>query len=347
MDRGPSVRRSGFAVPQPKGGAMKISSISIFALAFVVSVATMFAADPPPWAYGFIGPPQAGATPVPVGPANTDQTPRSIPGATTQYARAQIANRFGPADWFPSEHPQMPDVVAHGKQPNVWACGLCHYPNGKGRAENAGVNGLSVEYFIHTMNDFKNGNRKSADPRKANTNLMIQFAKNMSDDEIKATAEYFGSMKWTPWIKVVEAKMAPKTKPKNGLFLVEGTEMEPLGNRIVETPVNAEATEILRDPHSGFTAYVPVGAVKKGEALVTKGGGKTIACGGCHGADLKGLGPVPGLAGRSPSYLMRQMFDTQQGFRKGTWTELMKPVVANLTTDDMMNIVAYTASQMP
>jgi len=169
----------------------------------------------------------------------------------------------------------------------------------------------------------------------------------MTDDEIKAAAEYFGSMKWTPWIKVVEAKMVPKTKPSNGLFLIEGNEMEPLGNRIVETPVNAEGTEVLRDPHSGFTAYVPVGAVKKGEALVTKGGGKTIACGGCHGTDLKGLGPVPGLAGRSPSYLMRQMFDMQQGFRKGTWTELMKPVVANLTTDDMMNIVAYTASQMP
>ena len=96
---------------------MKISTIAIFALAFVVSVATMFAADPPPWAYCFEGPPQAGDTPVPARPANTDQTPRSIPGATAQYARAQIANRFGPADWFPGEHPQMPDVVAHGKQP--------------------------------------------------------------------------------------------------------------------------------------------------------------------------------------------------------------------------------------
>ena len=56
---------------------------------------------------------------------------------------------------------------------------------------------------------------------------------------------------------------------------------------------------------------------------------------------------MPGLAGRSPSYLVRQMFDMQQGFRKGTWTELMKPVVANLTADDMLNIVAYTASLAP
>jgi cytochrome c553 len=325
---------------------MKVSIIAQFAVIFVVSVGTIFAADPPPWAYGFEGPPQPGATPTPIGPANTDQTLRSIPGATTQYSRAQISNRFGPADWFPGEHPPMPDIVAHGKQPNVWACGLCHYPNGKGRAENAGVNGLPIDYFIQTMNDFKNGNRKSADPRKANTNLMIQFAKNMSDDEIKAAAEYFGAMKWTPWIKVVEADNAPKTKPSNGLFLVEGNEMEPLGNRIVETPVNAQATEILRDPHSGFTAYVPIGAVKKGELLVTQGAGKTIACGSCHGADLRGLGPVPGLAGRSPSYLMRQMYDMQQGFRKGRWTELMKPVVANLTMDDMMNIVAYAASRI-
>jgi len=241
----------------------------------------------------------------------------------------------------------MPDVVAHGKQPEVWACGLCHYPNGKGRAENAGVSGLDVEYFIHTMNDFKNGNRISSDPRKNNTNLMKQFAQNMSDAEIKAAAEYFGAMKWTPWIKVVESKTAPKAKPSNGLFIAEGSEMEPLGNRILEVPINGEATEVLRDPHSGFTAYVPVGALKKGEALVTKGGGKTIVCGNCHGTDLKGIGPVPSLAGRSPSYLMRQMFDMQQGNRKGNWTELMKPVVAKLTTDDMMNIAAYVSSRMP
>ena len=321
--------------------------ISTTALALLVTAGTLFAADPPPWAYGFEGPPQAGATVIPVGPANTDQTARTIPGATAQYSRAQIANRFGPADWFPNEHPPMPEVVARGKQTNVWACGLCHYPNGKGRAENAGVNGLSTEYFIKTMNDFKDGNRKSADPRKANTGLMMQFAKNMTDAEIKAAADYFGSMKWTPWIKVIETKMVPKTKPNNGLFVVEGKEMEPIGNRIVETPVNGEATEILRDPHSSFYAYVPIGSVKKGEALVTKGGGKTTACGVCHGADLKGLGPVPSLAGRSPSYLMRQMYDMQQGFRKGTWTEMMKPVVAKLTPDDMMNIVAYTASLMP
>jgi cytochrome c553 len=130
------------------------------------------------------------------------------------------------------------------------------------------------------------------------------------------------------------------------MFLtLEGNEKEPLGQRIIETPVDAEGTEVLRNPRSGFIAYVPTGSIKKGEALVTNGAGKTTQCAVCHGADLKGLGPVPGLAGRSPSYLVRQMYDMQQGARHGTWTDLMKPVVAKLTQDDMMNIAAYTSSR--
>ena len=67
----------------------------------------------------------------------------------------------------------------------------------------------------------------------------------------------------------------------------------------------------------------------------------------CHGADLKGLGPVPGLAGRSPSYSARQMFDMQQGVRKGPWSALMKAAVEKLTIDDMIAIAAYTASREP
>src|SRR5262249_8750491 len=149
------------------------------------------------------------------------------------------------------------------------------------------------------------------------TNTMATIAKGMSDDEIKAAAEYFGSMKWTPWIKVQETATVPKTRIAGGMFLtLEGNEKEPIGNRIIETPVDAEATEVLRDPHSSFIAYVPVGSVKKGETLATNGA-KATKCTACHGADLMGLGPVPGLAGRSPSYLMRQMFDMQQGNRKG------------------------------
>jgi cytochrome c553 len=312
-------------------------------LILAVVVIPASAADAPvPWAYAIPAPPPAAAAP----PA-PDTSSKHLAGSSGEFTRAQISDRFGPADWYPGDHPAMPDVVSHGKKPDVFACGLCHYPNGKGRQENAGVSGLPVSYFIQTMYDFRNGARKSAEPRKNNTNLMIQFAKNMSDEEIKAAAEYFGSMKWTPWIKVIETNTVPKTRNANGMFLVEGDEKEPLGKRILETPENAEATEVLRDPHSGFFAYVPPGSIKRGEALVTRASAKTTQCGSCHGADLKGLGPVPGIAGRSPSYLMRQMYDMQQGARNGTWTQLMKPVVAKLSDEDMLDIVAYTASLKP
>jgi len=151
------------------------------------------------------------------------------------------------------------------------------------------------------------------------------------------------------WIKVVETSTVPKTRLAGGMFLpLEGEATEPLGQRIIEVPDNVERTETLRDPHSAFTAYVPVGSVKKGETMVKTGGaGKTTQCGICHGTDLKGLGPVPGIAGRSPQYVVRQLFDMQAGTRKGVWSDLMKPVVEKLTEGDMLAIAAYTASLAP
>jgi cytochrome c553 len=310
---------------------------------------------PPPWAYGF--PSAAGAAPAtpppavaaaPPAAAAPDPVKRKMAGRALTFTLAEIRDGFGPADWFPEDHPRMPEIVAHGKRPDVRACSLCHYPNGKGRPENAGVSGLPVSYFIQTMADFKAEARKSADSRKANTNLMIAYAKAMTDDEVRAAAEYFAAMKWTPWITVVEAATVPKTRIAGGMFLkLDGGETEPIGDRIIEVPDDTEGTEVYRNPRSGFTAYVPAGSLKKGEALVTTGGGRTTRCSVCHGADLKGLGPVPGIAGRSPSYTARQLFDTQRGTRKGVWADLMKPVVANLTTDDMLAIAAYTASRTP
>ena len=328
-------------------------------LAAIVVVSA--AADgPPAWAYGFTTPPPApgapAVAPAPASPATPaapaaapEDPPRQVPDSTVSFTLAQVRDPFGPADWFPGDHPVMPDVVAHGRRPGVRACGFCHYPNGKGRPENAPVAGLPPAYFIQTMSDFRNGLRKTADPRKANTETMSQFARGMTDEEIKAAAAYFGSMKWTPWITVREVAVVPKTRLVVGMFVrEEGSASEPLGSRIIEAPENTEATELLRNPRSGFIAYAPIGSTKRGEALVTTGaGGKTTACATCHGAQLEGLGPVPGLAGRSPSYMVRQMYDMQQGTRAGMWSELMKPVVAKLTTDDMVAIAAYLASRRP
>jgi len=126
------------------------------------------------------------------------------------------------------------------------------------------------------------------------------------------------------------------------MFLgLAGGETEPLGERVIEVPQNTNLTERLRDPHSGFIAYVPVGSIAKGKNIVTTGGGKTVACTTCHGEDLQGMGDIPPIAGRTLSYTMRQLYNFQQGTRK---SPIMEPVVKKLTTDDLISIVAYLGS---
>jgi cytochrome c553 len=307
----------------------------------------------PAWAYG-VPPFTAGAatsTPAPGQPGQAPAAPRQpdtslkhVPGSTQEFTLAHIRDYWDVGDWFPDDHPPMPDVVVHGRKPHVRGCAMCHMPNGKGRPENAPVAGQPYAYVVQQLNDFKNDLRSSADTRKTNTVQMIEAAKDMTDDEIKAAATYFSSMKWTPWIRVVETDTVPTTTIRGNVFFAtpDGAK-EPIGNRIIETPEDGERFE-LRDPRSGFIAYVPTGSLKKGAAFVASGGNKTLACGTCHGVDLKGLGPVPGLAGRSPSYIMRQLWDFKQGTRKGTWSPLMKQVVDPLTQEDMLSIAAYLSS---
>jgi len=226
----------------------------------------------------------------------------------------------------------MPDVVAHGPAKlgkNTRGCGSCHLPNGKGRPENAPPSGLPVAYFVRQIHDFRSGLRRTADPRKPNTNTMIDLARAMTDEELKAAADYFSSIKWTPWIRVVETRTVPTTRIVGNLFLpAKPAASEPIGGRIIEMPEDEEQAETLRNPHSGFVAYVPLGSIKRGQDLVTTGGmrivgnkivqGKTTACGTCHGVNLGGVADVPPIAGRSPSYIVRQMWDMQQGTRNGS-----------------------------
>ena len=53
---------------------------------------------------------------------------------------------------------------------------------------------------------------------------------------------------------------------------------------------------------------------------------------------------MPPIAGRSPSYLARQLYDFQQGTRNGASAPLMRLVVANLTEEHIVAITAYAAS---
>ena len=338
-------------------GVLTLALVCVAVLGVLVRAAGL-----PLWAYGYTAPPPPGGSGLtctaarPFGcargaPPPDDGIVRHLPDSSGGFTLRQIANDYGPADWYPGDHPPMPDIVAHGREAiGLRACGLCHYPNGKGKPENSPVAGEPVSYLIQQMEDFRNGARRTADPNKANGFEMIAIAQALTDAETKTASEYFASTKFTTWIKVVETETVPKFVPTlNGLFQqAEGAATEPLGRRLIELPDKRDDTFLLRNPRSGFTAYVPVGSIAKGEALVTTGGGgKTVRCGICHGPDLKGLGPVPAIAGRQASYVVRQLYDMQQGTRKGVWAALMKAAVANLSEEEMLQIAAYTASRVP
>lgn len=294
----------------------------------------------PAWAYP-VNPPGLPAAP-------DDPAPRSVPGSSAAFTQAQIRDLFSVPDWHPEDHPPMPESVRQGRKPALFACGYCHLANGLGRPENSSLAGLPAEYIVRQVAEFKSGARRSSEPRSVPINFMIAVAKAASDEEVTAAAEYFAGLKPMPWIKVIETPSVPRTRVAGWMLVaVEPIVLEPIGPRIIEMPLDLERTE-LRDARSGFVAYVPPGSIGQGERLVVTGaGGKTIACGICHGADLRGLGPVPALAGRSPSYIVRQLFDMQQGVRTGQWAALMREVVARLSVEDMVAISAYTASRAP
>jgi cytochrome c553 len=177
---------------------------------------------------------------------------------------------------------------------------------------------------------------------------MIQIATGLTSEETKAAAEYFASMNYKRWIRVVETESVPKTITTGSMLLpaADGG-MEPIGNRVIELPEHPERTE-LRDPTSSFVAYVPPGSITSGERLATTGdNGKTIPCMTCHGPGMKGVGNIPSIAGRSPSQMARQLIDIQTGARNGANAQLMKPVVNKLNQEDIVALAAYLASLNP
>lgn len=290
-------------------------------------------ADRPTWA--FLVP---DATP----PAGTEAAgPVKVPGSSKSYTQKEIDDLANPPDWFPDEHGAVPQIVKSGASDKGFACGSCHLYTGYGHPESANLAGLSADYLVEQMADFKSGDR--IDPARMNT-----IAQATSDEDAKAAADYFSMQKATVWVKVMEADMVPKTwvnAARMRLPLPSGG-MEPLGNRIIEVPQDpARAT--ARDPKSGFIAYVPQGSVAKGEMLATTGGGKTISCTVCHGDGLKGFGNIPELAGQHPIYIARQLYGFKAGTSKSAAAQQMQKVAENLTMDDIIALSAYAASQAP
>jgi len=295
-----------------------------------------YPASYPAWAYGVPTPQNAATAP------RDDGAMFGLPGSDGHFTRSQIsgAGHKPPADWYPGDHPSMPPLIAAGDAARgITACAACHYPNGKGRPQNANLAGLNAEYLARQLREMKNGQRKSAEPRKHNAQQMQDFAQAMTEAEIMQAAAYYASLPPTVPIRVIETATVARMRSQEGMWLPhESGAKEPIGVRVIETPANVDR-EQLRDPHAGFIAYVPKGALAKGRRLAAG-----LGCAGCHGAGLRGMDSVPAIAGRSPSYLARQLYDFQQGTRHGEMAAAMQPVTAKLTADDIVNLTAYAAS---
>lgn len=319
----------------------------------------------PLWAYGVQAPPQPGDVAIPQALPGVhfreDLTreeqlePRTVPGSSVYYSLVDLGDGQHAPDFFPETHGPVPTAITRGPAglgEKTIACGLCHRIHGGGRPENAPVYGLSVAYFLRQIEDFRVGRRHSADPRKPNVPTMIKVAQGISDEEARQVAEFWAAQDGGPVLKVIESDRAPPVRLRGNLFVKTSDDLtEPLVDRIVEVPEQIPQKIMLDDPRHVHVAYVPLGAIDRGRQLAQTGhrGGPdtpaiTLVCTACHGIGLRGQGDVPPLAGRSPSYLARQLHAFRTGDRSGSMAAQMVPVVARLDARDLVDLTAFAAS---
>jgi cytochrome c553 len=319
--------------------------------AWLAAAAPARAADAvPDWLYPSNAPGAAAAskdsgTPRPGGSEDAS-APLRLPDSTMSFTRAQLRDLFSAPDWHPASHLSMPDVVAHGRAPSVCACGYCHTPTGQGRPENAPLAGLPVAYFMRQAAAFRAGRRHGAWPGAyVPADLMVQAVQHASEDELARAAGYFAQQTLRPRVRVVEAARVPRSQAVGLVYAaLPGAGDEPLGERLMEFSPDPKRHE-LRDERMRYVAYVPPGSVARGRALARSGAG--AACATCHGPDLKGVGAVPPLAGRSPTYLLRALYAFRVDARVGEVAEPMRQVAKALSPAQLIDAAAYAASLNP
>jgi cytochrome c553 len=265
---------------------------------------------------------------------------KSLDGSPKRYTQEQVDDLLNPPDWFPDQRPDPPAIVLKGHG-DALGCSACHLMSGLGHPESADLTGLTVAYMVQQMRDFKSGARIDV-PR------MNKIARAVSEEESQQAAEWFAKLAPRPFTRIIETDVVPKTFLGDGRmrFVEPGGGTEPIGNRIISLPED-QARARLRDPNSGFIAYVPVGSIAKGKQLAETGGGRTLACATCHGPNLRGAGDVPRLGGVHPIYIARQLYRFRDGTRNGAGAALMKASVERLTDEDIVALSAYLGSLAP
>ena len=269
-----------------------------------------------------------------------------VKGSELTFSAAALNNLSEPPDWFPHQHPPMPFIVIHSHPKGADGCAECHLPGGQGFLEVPDLAGLPAAYIKEQVHEFASGRRRSSETGRIATQLMIDEAKAVSEDDLDAAAKYFASVpQQAGWFKVVETDRVPVTQGDyyGWVDLVPGTGQEPIGGRIVELAENFTRL-MISDPNFGVRVYVPPGTIQRGAALARRTGATGQSCLVCHGADARGTALGPPLANRSPSYLARMLWDIKSGARSGPAVALMQPVAAQLTAAEITDLAGYLAS---
>lgn len=297
----------------------------------------------PAWAF-----PALGRGPAPAATGTDTATSARVRTSRASFSVGRTRDRFDVADWNPETHAPPPAIVMHGRKPAVMACGFCHLADGRGRPENAMVAGLPAAYIVQQVKDMRSRARRSASPVPSAPALAMQaIADSVTDAELGEAAAYFSRVHARPASRVIETDSVPHVLALNGLYTLAAGAREPIGTRLVDVAMDLRRHE-LHDPMAEYVAYVPRGSVARGRVLALRGpanDGK--GCTSCHGPQLRGTTLAPPIAGRAPSYLLRQLIAFRTGARAGPLSAPMHDVVGRLSVEDMISAAAYAGSRTP
>ena len=175
---------------------------------------------------------------------------------------------------------------------------------------------------------------------------MLRIATVATEADIAAASAYFAAQRPRPRVKVIERARIPRMLVKDWIYVIDsqGGE-EVLGPRSIEWTLDAKRHE-MRDDMMRYNVFVPPESVARGRIIVNRGlnDNVALACVICHGTRLQGSGEIPPLAGRSPTYMLRQLMAFQTRDQSGVNGARMQPVVAGLFIEDMMALSAYAAT---
>jgi cytochrome c553 len=268
-----------------------------------------------------------------------------LPGSTRSYTWGELDSNFVAPDWFPQDHPPAPRVVLYGRKP-AWASGACHYANGAGDTSSAALAGLPKAYIVEQIKAFRDGQRRPPDPS------MTEEARHLDDTDLQRAAEYFSRLKLTPLRRVIETATVSSTHWEWFVLAPDKDgAREPIGERIIEVSNNQKLCD-WGDERTGFVAYVPPGSIVRGALIASKGKASIAACEACHGAKLEGqtmsgIGIAPPLAGRSPTYIVKELILFHEGKRTESTSAPMRAEASQLTVPEMIDVAAYAASRKP